>query len=141
MRAELWGSKRFVEKYPEITQIVATAHVKAAYWSTDDANFEEYLQIAMLSGQPESVIRREHADDSVSWKLRWSPLFDDFVTDHYRNVVRYSREVNLIRRAVEVERLFDARFVAAALKELRLEDYWEPHARVASGALSAGGGR
>lgn len=140
MRAELWGAKKFIDRHPEITQIVATAHVKAAYWSTDDANFDEYLQIATLGGQPESVVRREHADDSVSWKLRWSPLFDDFVTDHYRNVIRYSREVKLIRRELDAERLFDPRFVTAALKELGLEEYWEPRARTVNGALSLNDG-
>lgn len=131
MRAELWGAKEFVEKYPDVTQIVATAYVKAAHWSTQQENFEEYLKIATLSGQPEDVIRREYADDSVSWKLRWSPLFDEFVADHYQNAAYYSRKVNLIRKDVDVARLFDPRFVRVALKELQLEGYWTPRNSVA----------
>lgn len=126
MRAELWGAKEFIEKQPAITQIVATAYIKAAHWSSQEANFEEYIKIGALSGQPENVLRREYADDSVSWKLRSSPLFDDLVADHYRHAIAYSRKIKLIRSDVDVAKLFERRFVNVALKELQLENYWTP---------------
>ena len=131
MRAELWGDKGFVDKYPEVTQIVTTAYVKAAYWSSQEEHFEDYLQIAVLSGQSANAIRQEYANDSVSWKARWSPLLDDFVVEHYRNAIAYSREVNLIRNSFDVNRLFDPRFVQESLKQLKLEQYWAPAAPVA----------
>lgn len=125
MRAEVWGSKAFIDQYPLVTQIVATAYVKAAYWSSQDANFDAYLQIAHVNGQPENVFRREYANDSVSWKQRWSPLFDEFVSDHYRYASAYSRQVKLIRKDLDSTQLFDPRFVKVALTELKLNDYWQ----------------
>lgn len=131
MRAELWGDKDFIAKNPAITQTIATAYVKAAYWTSQEANYEEYLKIANQNGLDESIYRREYANDTVSWKLRWSPLFDDLVLDHYTNAARYSRKANLIRKDVDVKQLFDTRFLNAALKELKLEDYWQPKKIVA----------
>lgn len=126
MRAELWGSKAFIEQYPEITQIVANAHVRATHWISQDANFESYLKIAARSGQPEDVLRREYGNDSVSWKARWSPLFDEVARDHYKNAIAYSRQVNLIRRDLTVDQLFEPKFLEAAIKSQKLEGYWEP---------------
>jgi len=126
MRAELWGAKDFIAKNPGITQTVATAYVKAAYWSSQEANFDEYLKVANQNGQPENVFRREYSGDSVSWKSRWSPLFDDLVSDHYANAAQYSRKANLIRKDINTNHFFEPRFLNAALKELKLESYWQP---------------
>jgi len=125
MRAELWGAKNFIAQNPAITQAVATAYVKAAHWTSQQANFDEYLKIANQNGQPEDVFRREYSDDSVAWKSRWSPLFDDLVTDHYANAAQYSRKANLIRNDLNTSQLFEPRFLNAALKALKLEDYWQ----------------
>lgn len=124
MRAELWGAKSFIDQYPDITQIIVTAYVRAAYWISQDAHRDDYIKLAALSGQPESVIRREYDGDSVSWKDQWSPLFTDAITDHYRYVANYSRSVNLIGTDLDTDSLFDKRFVPVALKELQLEKYW-----------------
>ena len=126
MRAELWGAKDFIAQNPAITQTIATAYVKAAHWTSQQANFDEYLKVANQNGQPENVYRREYSDDSVSWKSRWSPLFDDLVSDHYANAAQYSRKANLIRKDLNASQLFEPRFLNAALKALKLEDYWQP---------------
>jgi sulfonate transport system substrate-binding protein len=126
MRAELWGAKGFIAQNPAITQAVATAYIKAAHWTSQQANFDEYLKVANQNGQPEDVFRREYADDSVAWKSRWSPLFDDLVLDHYANVAQYSRKANLIRKDLNTSQLFEPRFLNAALKVLKLEGYWQP---------------
>ncbi len=124
MRAEVWGTKSFIDQHPEVTQIIATAFVKAAYWTSQDANRETYINTASLSGQPADVLRREFSQDTVTWKARWSPLFDDFVSNHYRVVAAYSKQNGLIRTDVDVDKLFDRRFVDSALKSLSLESYW-----------------
>ena len=126
MRAELWGAKDFIAHNPAITQTIATAYVKAAHWTSQQENFDEYLKVANQNGQPDNVYRREYSDDSVSWKSRWSPLFDDLVSDHYVNAAKYSRKANLIRKDLNARQLFEPRFLNAALKALKLEDYWQP---------------
>lgn len=134
MRAELWGAKDFIANNPVITQTVATAYVKAAHWTSQQANFEAYLKIANQNGQPEDVFRREYADDSATWQSRWSPLFDDLVLDHYTNATKYSRKANLIRKDLNVRQLFEPKFLDTAIKTLKLEDYWQ-HRKTAAKAF------
>ena len=131
MRAELWGAAEFMEKYPALTQAVVSAHVRAAHWASQEKNFDEYLKLTARAGQPESFTRREYLEDSVSWKDRWSPLLDDTVVDHYRYTTNYSRESGIIRGDLDSARLFEPKFLDAALKELHLESYWvNPQAAV-----------
>lgn len=134
MRAELWGAKDFIAQNPAITQIIATAYVRAVYWTSQEEHLDDYLKIANQNGQPENVFRREYSNDSVPWKIRWSPLFDDLVLDHYANVAQYSRQANLIRKDINTKQLFDARFLNAAIKELKLEGYWQPRKVALKGA-------
>jgi sulfonate transport system substrate-binding protein len=126
MRAELWGSSEFVRKYPELTQLVATAYVKAAYWASQDANRETVIKIGTRNGTPESVVRRQYADPSLSWRERWNPLPDEVVLAHYRDVVKFATERKLIRARLRPEDLIQTKFVETALKNLGLQEYWKP---------------
>jgi sulfonate transport system substrate-binding protein len=124
MRMGLWASKSFVEKYPEITQIVVTSYIKAAYWTAQDVNRDEFIRISARSGTPESTIRREYEGDTVSWKDRWSPLFDAYQALHYQNAVAYALEKKLIPKKIDSDQLLEPKFVEAGLRDLQLEGYW-----------------
>jgi sulfonate transport system substrate-binding protein len=137
MRAELWGSKDFVARHPEITQIIVNAHLRAAQWTSSEENLPEYIRIAAVSGQSESSLRQEYDGDSVSWKERWSPLFDDKLIEHYQHVAKYSHDAKLIRKPLDVTPLFEPRFVRAALKELKLEGFWQEKPPLSSASARA----
>jgi sulfonate transport system substrate-binding protein len=123
-RSEVFVREDFARQYPAITQAVATAYVKAAYWSAQEQNRAEVIHYTARNGTPEKVIERDYADDGVSWKDRWSPLFDAYMQQHYRDAIRFARSENLIRRDIDVNAWFDPRYVDAALKELKLENFW-----------------
>jgi sulfonate transport system substrate-binding protein len=125
-RTELWAAKSFIDAYPEATQVVVTAYVKAAYWASQEQNREAVIHVATSNGTPESVVLRSYQNDHVPWKDRWSPLFNDLLYDHYRTTVSFALKQDLIRRPVDVDAWFDKRWVAAALRELHLETYWQP---------------
>lgn len=93
MRAELWGAKSFIDRHPDLTQLVATAYIKAAHWAAQSENKEAIIKIGTRSGAPESVIRREY-DDGVPWRDRWSPLFENYVQKHYQHTAKYAIEKN-----------------------------------------------
>jgi sulfonate transport system substrate-binding protein len=82
--------------------------------------------VAAASERPEHVIRRSYDDDNFSWKDKWSPLFNDFVYEHYRNTVAIALQKKIIARPVDVNKWFDTRFVTNALRDLKLTDYWQP---------------
>lgn len=125
-RAEIWGTRAFIEAYPELTQLVVTAFVRASYWASQEANREEVIRIGTHNGTPERVVRLNYADDEVSWKARWSPLVDQTVREHYRDVAAAARAQRLIGRPVDAATLVDARFVEQAIRELGLQGYWTP---------------
>ncbi|MFM0045182.1 ABC transporter substrate-binding protein [Paraburkholderia sediminicola] len=128
MRAELWASDDFVRQYPDITQLVATAYVRAAYWISQPQNRDAYIKILSASGQPENVVRREYDDEKLPWKDQWTPLFTPSLSAHYRDVSAYSQQAKLTSGGVDVNSLLAPQFVNNALKELKLERYWDASA-------------
>ena len=119
MRAELWGSKTFIDRYPQLTQLIATAYIKAAYWAAQPEHKDDIVKIGTRSGAPASVILREY-EDGTPWKYRWSPVFESYVFKHYQHTIDYALDKKLIRKPLDVKELLDTRFVEQALKDLQL---------------------
>jgi sulfonate transport system substrate-binding protein len=124
-RYELWGAREFIEQYPEITQIVATAHVKAQHWSSLEENRDEVIRRVALAGTPEHIARRNYEDASLTWKQRWSASPDEVMYAHYRAATQFCLDQKLIRRPVSADALIEPRFVRTALRQLGLEDFWD----------------
>ena len=61
-----------------------------------------------------------------SAKVALSPLFDDFVTRHYQQVIDYAFENKLIRRKFPVTDLLEPRFDDEVIRELGLTAAWTP---------------
>lgn len=122
----LWARNDFVKQYPELTQAIVTSYIKANHWAAQEANKETYLKNYANVVQSESVVRREYEDDNVSWRERWSPLYDKALVEHYRQVTSYARESGLIRNDVDIQQLLNPTFVDKALKDLKLETFWAP---------------
>jgi sulfonate transport system substrate-binding protein len=124
MRAELWAARSFVEKQPELTQIVASAYVRALHWASLDQNRTAMLENLSRNGTPISVLEKDYGTGEV-WRARWSPLFDAPLLDHYRYAIDYSKQKKIIREGFDFRGSYDERFVAQALRELDLNGYWQ----------------
>lgn len=124
MRAELFGASDFVSQHPDITQLVVDAYLRALKWASDEANKDAYITLLSQSGQPPNVLLREA--EGRPWKAQFTPLIDDAVRQHYRDGIAYSLKSKLIRKDVDVEQLFEPRFVQQGLKNLGLENDWSP---------------
>lgn len=135
MRAELFGRADFVERYPELTQIIADAYVRAAHWSSLPENRTAVVDQAARGDTPVSVIETDYAEQRVRWQDRFSPLFDGQVKQHYRSVTDYTFGTGLVRQKVDVDDLLEPRFVTEAVRKLGLEGYW--HASDAKSATAA----
>lgn len=126
MRAELWGDGAFLQRYPQVAQLVVSAylreHHKAA--AAADAGRDSYIKSEALGGQSEEVVRRELAGDSTQWKDRWSPLFTPAVRAHYAAEAEYAKQAGLIVKPLPVDALFAPQFVKQGLAQLQLQDYW-----------------
>ncbi len=126
MRAELFGRGDFVDRHPELTQLVADAYVRAQHWASDPARRDEVIDITSRAEAPRSVIEAELNEPRVAWPDRYSPLYDDFTVSHYRDVAAYTFDQKLVRAKVDVDKLLDRRFAAEALKRLDLQSHWRP---------------
>lgn len=129
MRAELFGRADFVDAHPDLTQLVVDAFVRAAVWSSDEANKAEVIRNAARGALPEQIVARDYANSGIPWRERFSPLFNPAVRTHYRSVADYALERGLIRHKVDADALIDGRFVDKALKDLKLEQFWAHGAR------------
>ncbi|MBB3224015.1 PhnD/SsuA/transferrin family substrate-binding protein [Pseudoduganella umbonata] len=130
-RTELWGSKRFIDRYPDLTRLVATAYIKAGHWSSLEANRQAVMLQATAGGTPMNVVRRSYEDDKYPWKERFSPLFNEVVYTHYRHTLDFALQQKIIARKLDLATWFDPRFVPLALKDLGLDNYWKPHTAAA----------
>jgi len=124
MRAELFGRADFVDAHPDLTQLVVEAFVRAAAWSSDEANKAKVISNAARGAMPEEIVAKDYANSGIPWKERFSPIFSPAVRTHYHSVADYALQRGLIRSKVDADALLDDRFVKKALQELKLEDYW-----------------
>lgn len=125
-RVELFVRSEFAERYPEVTQLVASAYVRAAHWTAQDDHRDAVVALNARPGIPAWVVAADYADEPWPWRDRWSPLFDDFLRHYYRESIDLAVQRNLLRKGVELDSFFDERFVAQALKDLDLGTFWTP---------------
>ncbi|MGA3122204.1 MAG: ABC transporter substrate-binding protein [Polyangiaceae bacterium] len=122
MLGGLWAAADFVDRHPDLTQLVATAYVKASAWESKDENREAMIQSATRNGTPASVVRREY--ETGSWRERWSPLFAAPVLSHYQKAIAYAADKRMIDHTFDFRDCYDDRFVLAAIDDLGLRGYW-----------------
>jgi sulfonate transport system substrate-binding protein len=124
IRAELWGAKTFIDEHPDLTQLVATAYVRAQYWESQDQNRAAVIKEGTLNGTPEKAVLQFFDDDSLAWKDFFTPIPDQAVIDHYRRTTAFALDNHLIRTPVRAEDLLEPKFATQALKDLQLEHFW-----------------
>jgi sulfonate transport system substrate-binding protein len=124
MRAELWGDGAFLQRYPQVAQLVVSAYLREHHKAAAEAGRESYIKSEALGGQSEDVVRRELEGDGTQWKDRWSPLFTPAVRAHYAAEAEYAKQAGLIARPLPVDALFAPQFVKQGLAQLQLQDYW-----------------
>jgi sulfonate transport system substrate-binding protein len=61
-----------------------------------------------------------------SLKVLASPLIDNYLFSQYEKNIREAKRFGLIKETFTFRATVDDSFLKAALKELKLEDYWAP---------------
>jgi sulfonate transport system substrate-binding protein len=121
----LIGQDAFITAHPDITQKIVSAIVRAARWSSDEANREAFFEISARSGFPASGYRFDFQGQDL--KYRNSPLIDASIIESYRFQAKQAKEFGLLRRNVEIDGWFDRSFLDKALKEQGLVGYWQEY--------------
>ena len=119
----------FADKYPGATAAVVRAYVKAAHWSADPKNREKVLDIWARSGTPRNVL----AEDSTgSLKDAVTPIIDPLFVDGLKVGVDFTVRNKLIRQPFNVDEWIDRSYIDAALRDLKLVNFWPPRRVTAS---------
>jgi len=119
------GSETFIKKYPQITQRVVTSLVKAAKWIADqDKNPQIAFQLWTKSGVRFADYREDWQGQSL--KVFSSPLLDPYLLSQYRTQAKQAKKFGLIKNDVSIDQWVEPRFLQQALKDLQLENFWQP---------------
>lgn len=120
--AHLLVTEAFEQAHPDLTYRVVKALVKAAAWSSDEANREGVFEEWAKSGVPVETFRADL--DGQTLKYRNSPVIDDFLVAAYRDQAERAKGYRLIRGDVSVDGWFEPSYVDRAIAELGLTGTW-----------------
>jgi sulfonate transport system substrate-binding protein len=119
------GREEFIRQYPEHTQRVLKTLVLAAKWLADhEKNPEPVFQLWTRTGFTFASFKEDWANESLKYKI--SPLVDRYVIDRYTLQIAEANRLGLTRRTFEFKEWADTSFLEAALRELKLEGFWQP---------------
>lgn len=125
IQSSVLATEEFTGKYPAHTTRLVAAILRASHWASDEANREALIQLwQQASGTPATVFRAEY--EGTPLRQRNSPLFDDFTRAAYKGVVADAQRLGLIKQGFDVEAWLEPRFVNEALRQLKLEGFWQP---------------
>lgn len=121
-----WVSEAFEKKYPQIVQRVVTAMTRSAAWASDEKHRDEQFQLWAKAGSTPYI------DFKKSWeghplKFRLNPLIDEYYVASLQKAVNEARQFKLIRRDVSLDGWIEPKYQKAALKELKLEHFWDEY--------------
>jgi sulfonate transport system substrate-binding protein len=119
------GSGDFIKKYPEITARVLKVFVSVAKELADqDAAPTKVLQLWTKTGATFSSFKEDWKGESLKFNL--NPLVDPYVVNIYNSQIAMAKNFGLVRTTFDFESWVDRSFLSRALKELGLENYWQP---------------
>lgn len=120
----IWVGEAFEAQYGDIVQRVVNRLVKAAHWSTLEANRETMYQWWTRSGS------NAYIDNKQSWgrvkdlRNRINPMLDDYHVGSLEKAIGEAKKYRLLRRDVKVDGWIERKYLNNALAELKLENYW-----------------
>jgi sulfonate transport system substrate-binding protein len=119
---DLFVVDKFAEQYPETTQKLVTAFVKAAQFASLQEHRDELLRSFVTAGVTYEMLAKEMENEPLREIM--VPLVDDFTRAHYLEIMNFMKDQKMIRKSFAIEEFIDPRFASVAFKSLGLENYW-----------------
>jgi len=115
----------FAGKYPDTTRRVLQAFLRAAYFTAHEENRNELYDIWAKTGQSRASVAIDYDGDSL--RDRANPLLDAFYVANVKRGVQFSLDNRLIKSGFDIDSWLDRDGLAAALKTLGYDGFWQPH--------------
>ncbi|GHD05148.1 ABC transporter substrate-binding protein [Tianweitania populi] len=123
----------FAAKYPETTQRVVNAYLKAAQFAAQPENFAAVLSLYEKAGENRAALEKDLAGVALGEEL--TPVIDDYFLSQFQGGIDFANENKLIRSDVDLKSWVDRSFIDKGIAELGLQKTW-PN-RKADGSVSA----
>lgn len=124
--ANLFGSlvvtNSFVKQYPQATQRVVDAFVKAAAFVADEKNRPQVFSYWALTKTPANSLQTDYQGDLL--KDRLSPLLDDYYLANVRRGIAFAQQSKLIRRDIDVSTWVDNSYLNRAIAKFGYSSLW-----------------
>lgn len=120
-QAALVATEKFTNTYPQATQEIVTALVRAAHWVAQPQNRQAALELWSKQGISAAHWSEESGKDFAPIV---TPLFDTFFISRYQDALEEAFKLGLVRSRFDIKTWIDPRFQAQALKSLKLESFW-----------------
>ena len=116
----------FATKNPQVVQRVVDVVVKTARAYSDESQRADLFAQWGKAEYPDRVWREDFIGQPL--RVRLSPLLDPFLVARYKDASDEAFNLKLTRARPEIDSWFDRRFLNAALKAQKLENYWPEYA-------------
>ncbi|CAL1240369.1 ABC transporter substrate-binding protein [Candidatus Methylocalor cossyra] len=114
----------FAAKYPDVVKRIVKTFLKAAVWTEDPKNRAQVYQVWAKSGFPYRYWEQDSAKQD--FHRQFSPLIDEWFVASYKKSIADAKRFGLLKRDIDLDQWFDRSYLNAALKELNLENHWQP---------------
>lgn len=119
----IWVTEEFEAKYPHLVQRFVNALVQTAAWAADEKNRDEQFRLWAKSGTPYSDYKEEFLGTAM--RDRQNPLLDEYYTNFVKNSIEEAKKFRFTRREVPLEGWIEPKYLNHALKEYKLEGFWD----------------
>lgn len=122
----LLATDDFAEKQPALVQRVVDTVVRTAHqYSLEERRADLFAEWGKAE-YPEKIWREDFIGQPL--RVRLSPLLDPFLVARYKDAAEEAFRLKLVRSKPEIDAWFDRRFLNAALKAQKLENFWPEYA-------------
>ena len=129
------ANQRFAGAHPDLTRRVVKALVQAADWASREEHRDSLFGLWAQAGVVPAFLHRRQFE-GIPLAERLSPLLDEFIIAHIGRGVQDAVKYRLIRKPIDPAAWIDTTYLAAALRDLKLENHWPRFDR--DGKLIAG---
>jgi sulfonate transport system substrate-binding protein len=135
LQAHLLVTEAFEQRYPALVQRVVDVVVKEAAWAADEAHRDELFALWSKAGYAVGIFAEEFRDTPLRGRV--SPLLDGFFYERYRDAMKTSLELKLIRRGFDVDAWIEPKYVRSAVQRFGLEGTWPEYDAAGQPRLAA----
>jgi len=121
--SQIWVAEEFETKYPQIVQRFVTTLIRESVWSVDEKNRDEQFRLWGKTGNPYSDYKEDFSGSKLRDRL--NPLLDEYYTTSIAKSIAEAKQFRFLRRDVPTEGWIEPKYQKAALKELKLEGFWD----------------